>query len=193
MPGLIIPLLVYTILSAGQPLTPAICLDSGGESWPVALTSDGKDLLGVMKNGDHCDVVVWDTTSKSKSFLVKSGVAVPLAVSPDRKSVAGMILTNVANERYDAEIVIWDIATGSTTVLLKLKKARFPCFWPVFACQAVRLLARFNPLRFRRRQYEEGSPLEARRDGRMEQSEDARFGPTRGCAEAHALGNQVQP
>ena len=96
-----------------------------------------QDLLGVMKNGDHCDVVVWDTTSKSKSFLVKSGMAVPLAVSPDRKSVAGMILTNVANERYDAEIVIWDIATGSTTVLLKLEKDAFPCFWPVFPCQAV--------------------------------------------------------
>ncbi len=103
----------------------------------MALTPDGKSLLGLVKNGERCDVVVWDTASKSKRFLVKGGEAVPLAVSPNHESVAGMILTNVANYTYDAEIVIWDVARKSTTVLLKLKKTRIPCYWPAFPCQPV--------------------------------------------------------
>ena len=138
MPCLIITLLACTIVSAKQPLTQPIRLDSGGESWPAVLTPDGKSLLGLVKNGDHCDIVVWDTASKSKSFLVKGSGGIPLAVSPNRQSVAGVILTNIANDTCDVEIVIWDIEKRSTTEVLKLKKGTWiPSGWPVFPCQTV--------------------------------------------------------
>ena len=88
------------------------------------MTLDGKSLLGTQMNGEHCDVVVWDAASKSKTFLVKDRVGLPPAVSPDRQYVAGMVLSSTTDTFKDSEIVIWDIAKRTTTSLLKLKQDR---------------------------------------------------------------------
>ena len=110
----IVPVFAFLVLGADQPLVPFAHLDSEAETWPVALTLDGKSLLGVLKSGDHRDVVVWDTTSKSRTFLVKGSMGLPLAVSPDRQNVAGMVLSNIKDGSADAEIVIWDVAKTAT-------------------------------------------------------------------------------
>ena len=141
----IVPIFAFVVLGADQPLVPTARLDSEGEAWPAALTLDGKSLLGMMKNGDHCDVVVWDTTSKSRTFLVKGSMGLPVAVSPDRQNVAGMVLSNIKDASADVEIVIWDVAKRSTTAgLLKLKKTSMPlllgpalpCQWADFSCDS---------------------------------------------------------
>jgi hypothetical protein len=138
MSCLIVPVFVVAIFGADQPLVPSARLDSGGEAWPAALTLDGKSFLGVVKNGDHCDVVVWDTASKSRNVLVKGSVGFPLAVSPDRRYVAGMVLTNTTDATTDAEMVIWDVAKRSTTAaLLKLRKTSMPFgLWPILFSQS---------------------------------------------------------
>ncbi len=138
MSCLIVPIFAFVVLGAAQPLVPSARLDSEGETWPAALTLDGKSLLGVLKSGDHCDVVVWDTTSKSRTFLVKGSMGLPVAVSPDRQNVAGMVLSNIKDASAEAEIVIWDVAKRSTTAaLLKLKKTSMPLLpWPAFPCQS---------------------------------------------------------
>ena len=41
-----------------QPLVPSTRYASDGETWPAALTLDGKSLLCSEKSGDHCDVVL---------------------------------------------------------------------------------------------------------------------------------------
>jgi WD40 repeat protein len=137
MSCLIVPIFALAILAADQPLVPSVRLDSGGEAWPAALTPDGKSLLGVVKDGDNGDVVVWDTVDRSRSVLAKGkGAAslcvgsVPLCVSPGRRSVAWLILTEPVDEASgvaDMDVVIWNATDRSTTALLKLKKALFFC------------------------------------------------------------------
>ncbi len=180
MSCLIVPIFAFVVLGAAQPLVPSARLDSEGETWPAALTLDGKSLLGVLKSGDHCDVVVWDTTSKSRTFLVKGSMGLPVAVSPDRQNVAGMVLSNIEDASADAEIVIWDNAKRSTTAaLLKLKKSSMPLLlWPALFYQCG-LLLRLDPIRLCGRQYEEGPRLEAGGVGSMGCAEDARFSPTK--------------
>ena len=115
---------------------PSVRLDSEGEIWPAALTLDGKSLLGM--SDDHCDVVVWDATSKSRTFLVKGSMGLPVAVSPDRQYVAGMVLSNIKDASADAKIVIWDVAKRSTTAaLLTLKKTLMALLpWPALPCRS---------------------------------------------------------
>jgi hypothetical protein len=134
MSSFVIPIFAFLVLVADQPLVPSARLDCEGETWPAALTVDGKSLLGVQKSGDHCDVVVWHTTSKSRAFLVKGSMGSPLAVSPDRKSVAGMILSSIKDATAGAEIVIWDVAKSSTTTT----RIRTPVssLWPALSCQS---------------------------------------------------------
>jgi WD40 repeat protein len=142
MPVALICVLAATSLGAGQPLVPYSRLESGGDVWPLTVTADGKNLLGAAKDGDHVNVVVWDTTARSRRFLVKGGVGVPLVASADRQWAAGEILTNfnLAGGEADAEVVVWDISKGSTTSLFKLSKTA-PLLslpgWPVFPCRAL--------------------------------------------------------
>jgi WD40 repeat protein len=134
MSSLVIPIFAFVGLVAGQPLAPSARLDCEGETWPAALAVDGKSLLGVQKSGDHCDVVVWDTTSKSRTFLVKGSMGFPLTVSPDRQNVAGMIASNIKDATAGAEIVIWDVAKRSTTAT-RIKTPMIS-LWPVLSCQS---------------------------------------------------------
>jgi WD40 repeat protein len=134
----IVPVFAFLVLGTDHPLVPSARLNCEGETWPAALTVDGKSMLGVQKSGDHCDVVVWDTTSKSRTFLVKGSMGIPVAVSPDRQNVAGMVLSSIKDASADAEMVIWDVAKGSTTTaLLKLKKTSMPLLpLPALPCQS---------------------------------------------------------
>ncbi len=137
MSYLIFAVFACAVSGVDQPLVPSARLVSDGEAWPAALTPDGKSLLCSQKSGEHFDVVVWDTASKSKTYLVKGCAGLPLAVSPDRQSVAGMVLSSTKDLTQGAEIVIWDVAKASTTKLLKLKRTAILSLWPAIACQPV--------------------------------------------------------
>jgi WD40 repeat protein len=138
MPHFMLPVLAFVVIGADQRLTPSVRLDCDGETWPAALTFDGESLLGVLKHDDYCDVVVWDTNSKSRTTLAKGGVGFPIAVSPDRRNVAGMVLGDIADAAADGEVVVWDVASRTTTAArLKLKKTGLPPpAWPAFPCQS---------------------------------------------------------
>jgi hypothetical protein len=134
--ALLLPIVACVVFGVDQPLIVSARLDSEGEAWPAALTPDGKSLLSVLKSGDQLDVAVWDTASKSRTFLLKRRVGLPLAVSPDRQCVAGMVQSSATDSTEDVEIVIWDVAKRSSTNLLKLKKTSILSLWPAWSCQS---------------------------------------------------------
>jgi WD40 repeat protein len=136
MPCFLAPIFVLMAVGAGEPLVPTASFSCDGDAWPVALTPDGKSLMCAVLGDDRCDVIVWDTVSKSPTSLVKRQLGVPLSVSPDRQYVAGMIQSGTKDTSEDMQIVIWDVAKRSTTDLIKLNRKSVFSLWPVFTCQS---------------------------------------------------------
>ena len=118
-----------------------------------------------MEVGKHFDLVAWDIPSNSRTVLWSGGDGVggtkwgsganlaAVSLSPDGKSLLGIIFNMRGEETRDVDIVVWDVSSKLKTALVKMKGQHFVTMEGVFS--------RTVPFCGSRRHDEEGLHLEA--------------------------------
>ena len=119
----VIPCLLISALGADEKLVPRARVDSGGEVVSAQLSPDGARLVGTVRDGKQHDLVVWNLPSGSRSVLLK-GFDLGLGnfrLSPDGKSLVGVVLRMRGGDSCDLDVVVWDAPDMSKTVLRQAK------------------------------------------------------------------------